>query len=237
VVDLLNDEGTEWDMSKLHRVFYEFDVADILKIGVGGVGVEDRVAWNFTKNGIFFVRSAYHLQMRLRNIRGAGAVSSSSVDHHKGWLGLWGADVPGKVKIHVWRLLKNGLALGSELQRRRIKGGVVCVACGCDESAIHRFWLCPHAQQVWSAVQQMFQRLELQPPPNVLSQRDLSGWLLEWIVSAKDADVEIAFMVLYQMWLARNAARDNAQIEDPETCSKIDSPCRGMAPSSGVQGS
>jgi ribonuclease HI len=174
----------------------------------------------FTKNGIFSVRSAYHLQMRLRNIRGAGAVSSSSVDHHKGWLGLWGADVPGKVKIHVWRLLKNGLALGSELQRRRIKGGVVCVACGRDESAIHRFWLCPHAQQVWRAVQQKFQRLELQPPPNVLSQRDLSGWLLEWIVSAKDADVEIAFMVLYQMWLARNAARDNAQIEDPEAIAR-----------------
>jgi hypothetical protein len=75
------------------------------------------VAWNFTKNGIFSVRSAYHLQMKLRNTRGAGAISSSSVDQHKGWLGLWGADVPGKVKIRVWRLLKNGLALGSELQR------------------------------------------------------------------------------------------------------------------------
>jgi hypothetical protein len=210
----------DWDVSKLHRFFYEFDVADILKIGVGGAGIEDCVAWNYTKNGIFSVRSAYHLQMKLRNNRGAGAVSSSSVDQRKGWLGLWGADVPGKVKIHVWRLLKNGLALGSELQRRRIKGGVVCVACGRDESAIHRFWQFPHAQQVWSSVQQKLPSLELQPPPNVHSQRDLSDWLLEWIVSAKDVDVEIAFMVLYQMWLARNAARDNAHIEDPETITR-----------------
>jgi hypothetical protein len=53
VADLLNDEGVDWDVSKLHRFFYEFDVADILKIGVGGAGIEDCVAWNYTKNGIF----------------------------------------------------------------------------------------------------------------------------------------------------------------------------------------
>jgi hypothetical protein len=56
----------------------------------------------------------------------------------------------------------------------------------------------------------------MQPPSHVHSQHKLSAWLLDWIASIKDAEVEIAFMVLYQIWLARNAARDNVQIEDPE---------------------
>jgi hypothetical protein len=29
---------------------------------------------------------------------------------------LLGADIPNKVKIHVWRLARNGLAVGDELQ-------------------------------------------------------------------------------------------------------------------------
>jgi hypothetical protein len=59
---------------------------------------------------------------------------SISTDDHRGWLNLWAADVPGKVKIHVWRLIKNGLAVGDELHRRNIKHGVRCVACYQDES-------------------------------------------------------------------------------------------------------
>jgi hypothetical protein len=64
-------------------------------------------------------------------------------------MGGGGADVPGKVKIHVWRLMRNGQALGAKLEQRRIKGGVFCVACERKETVIHHFWQCPHAQQVW----------------------------------------------------------------------------------------
>jgi hypothetical protein len=58
VADLLNDEGTDWDITKLNRFFYEFYVADILNVGIGGAGIEDRVAWNFTMNSVFSVSSA-----------------------------------------------------------------------------------------------------------------------------------------------------------------------------------
>jgi hypothetical protein len=86
------------------------------------------------------VRSAYHIGMKQQKIQAGMCEMSTPLAAHKGWLALWGAPVPGKVKIHVWRLLRNGLAVGSELQHRRIKLGVWCVACGRDETAIHRFW-------------------------------------------------------------------------------------------------
>jgi hypothetical protein len=46
-------------------MFFEVDVTDILKIPVGRAGTDDYVAWNYTNNGIFSVRSAYHLKQHL----------------------------------------------------------------------------------------------------------------------------------------------------------------------------
>ena len=143
VSDLLNDDGRDWNVPKLHQVLFDFDAEDIKKIAIGGPDMEDYLAWNYTKNGIFSVRSAYHLKMQQKRNLAGGVGSSSSVAAHRGWLALWNARVPGKVKVHVWRLMKNGLSLGAELQRRRIKGGIRCVACGREETTLHRFWHCP----------------------------------------------------------------------------------------------
>ena len=60
--------------------------------------------------------SAYHLCVDLRSMR-ADNLESSSVAEHQGWLELWDTNVPGKAKIHTWRLIRNGLAVGAKLQR------------------------------------------------------------------------------------------------------------------------
>jgi hypothetical protein len=131
---------------------FGFDVQDIQKIAIGGPSTDDYPSWNFMKNVIFSVQSAYHFQMKQRKLNAGRSESSSSVDEHKGWLAFWGANILGKVKVHVWRLIRNGLVVGAELQSGRIKAGICCVACGREETTLHRFWLCPHAQQVWLQV-------------------------------------------------------------------------------------
>jgi hypothetical protein len=65
VKELLVPEGGEWSKEKLNNCFFETDVADIMKIPIGRAGSDDYIAWNYTKNGIFSVRSAYHLNSRL----------------------------------------------------------------------------------------------------------------------------------------------------------------------------
>jgi hypothetical protein len=61
VSELLLPEGAGWDIEKLHNSFFEVDVEDIMKIPVGQAGTVDYLAWNYTKNGNFSVKSAYHL--------------------------------------------------------------------------------------------------------------------------------------------------------------------------------
>jgi hypothetical protein len=51
VSELLLPNGAGWNVHKLNEVFFEADVADILKVPVGRAGTDDYVAWNFTKNG------------------------------------------------------------------------------------------------------------------------------------------------------------------------------------------
>jgi hypothetical protein len=98
-----NHEGGAWDESKLREFFYEADVQDILKIHVGRAGMEDFIAWNHTKSGIFSVKSAYHLAVQRKKSRKGGQESSRSCDQQKGWLAMWGTNVPGKVKVHFWQ--------------------------------------------------------------------------------------------------------------------------------------
>jgi hypothetical protein len=106
-----------WNEAKLRAVFFETDVEDIRRIPVGRAGSDDYIAWNYTKDGVFSVRSAYHLKMQLYRVRADRPSSSNTYSKHRGWLALWGADLPGKVKIHVWRLVQNALTIGSELER------------------------------------------------------------------------------------------------------------------------
>ena len=209
VSDLLTDDGLGWNDQKLRQFMYEFDVEDIKKIPVGGPGGRGLCCLELDeemKNGQFLVRSAYHLKMQQKDIHSGGRGCSNSVEAHKGWLALWGANVPGKVKVHVWRLLKNGLVLGAELQRRKIKLGIVCIACGREETALHRCWHCPHAQQFWMHVNDSADCCTPLPPANVHDQRDIMHWMLDWFTGAKETDIEITMMSLYHCWLARNDA-------------------------------
>ena len=149
VADLLLPDGRSWNRDRVREMFTPDDASDILQIVVGGLGADDYQDWNFTKNGIFSVRSAYHLKMAMLRSRSGRPESSSSVNKHKAYMALWGTNAPGKAKIHLWRLISNGLAVGSELHRRRIKPGVFCVACGREETIFHRFWACPHSELFW----------------------------------------------------------------------------------------
>jgi hypothetical protein len=111
-----------------------------------------------------------------------GAIeSSTSCQENKGRLALWSASVPGKVKVHVWRLIENGLAVETELKHRNIKDGVICLACGRSEDLVNRFWTCPHSAMAWSLVSDRDgTRVEL-PPRNIRCHFELKGWLLEVI--------------------------------------------------------
>jgi hypothetical protein len=199
VCDFMLPDGQGWDEDKLRQFLPEPDVSDILRIPTGWLGSQDVPAWNFTKSGIFSVKSAYHL----------------AVDDHRGRLALWDVQVPGKVKIHMWRLVENGLAVGTELSRRSIKDGVICLVCGRPENLVHRFWTCPHSVSAWASLADLTGFHAPTPPKRLRCHSELKGWLLDWIGKAPADKLSWFCMLIYKLWLVRNDARESKQIEDP----------------------
>lgn len=55
-------------MQHFNGVFHE-DVKEIPKFTISPLQSEDKFIWSGTKNGVFPVTSAYHLQMDLENLR------------------------------------------------------------------------------------------------------------------------------------------------------------------------
>jgi hypothetical protein len=54
------------------------------------------------------------------------------------------------------------------------------------------------------------------PDQTVNRQRELHGWILDWLGNLSGKEISSEIMILYQLWLARNNARDDAKVEEPE---------------------
>ena len=134
--------------------------------------------------------------------------SSSNVVNHRTWLALWGTNTPGKALIHVWRLIKNGLAVGSGLLRRKIKPGIFCPACGREEMVYHRFWECHHSMLFWKELSSVLGARVAIPPRSMSTQSVVASWLLNWLSDASEDDRAAMVQGLYAIWLARNETRE-----------------------------
>lgn len=217
VQDFIVHGGGAWDEDELRKHLLPIDVQDILRTPIGRPGSSDFQAWNYTKNGMFSVKSAYHLAIQRKRAARGRAETSRNCDEHRGWLALWGTQVPGKVKVHCFRLIENGLAVGTELSHRKIKDGITCLVCGRNEDLVHRFWSCPHSQSVWSFASARSQCSFEVPPKRLRCHSELKGWLLDWIGKATDDHRAWFMMTSYNIWQARNDARESQLIADPNS--------------------
>lgn len=68
-LSLLNQDGRNWDFHKLSQIFNQADVEAISNIKLPQRSTEDILAWHMEKNGMFSVRSAYNLVMKLEHVQ------------------------------------------------------------------------------------------------------------------------------------------------------------------------
>lgn len=102
--------------------------------------------------------------------------------------GLWDTSAPNKANIHMWRFTRNGLAVGGELHRRRIKPRTFCVACGHEETIYHRFSACRPATLFWKVIILEKGAPVAIPPLSVGSRSALSNWMLTWPGDASEEE-------------------------------------------------
>jgi hypothetical protein len=67
VADIINQEANWWNISLIEQIFPVEIVEKICSIPISPQTQEDKIIWARTKNGIFSVCSAYHLEVEWRD--------------------------------------------------------------------------------------------------------------------------------------------------------------------------
>ena len=170
VSDLIDPVTRAWDEPLLRSLFLSIDVQRILKIPLAIGMMEDFVSWNYTKTGIFTVRSAYYTEWdhqhgrKLLRTNGQGTAEINPV-----WSKVWSMKVSAKVKIFSWRFLHEAIPCKCTLANRHIINSSLCPVCSIYcEDMLHAFFQCPMIQEIW-------ENLGLNEMINEMSTVDRSG--------------------------------------------------------------
>lgn len=105
--------------------------------------------------GVFTVRSAYNLALRLQDIQSATASSSSPEGDRKLWGHVWKGNVPPKVNIFTWKLSRDALPTRRNKFIRKIELENTCTLCGqTAETSYHATVGCPQARNIRQAMRE-----------------------------------------------------------------------------------
>ena len=110
---------------------------------------EDRLIWAESANGLFSVRSAYKLAMKLSRPTNYGSSSDSQTKKFQKL--LWQIPTPHKVQHFIWRACHDILPTRKNLVRRQVLQDDCCSECyEKPETSSHLFQSCPRAREVQS---------------------------------------------------------------------------------------
>lgn len=198
-----------WNEQLVNDLFCLEDTKDILAIPVRGE-TDDHVAWHFDPKGWFSVKSAYQLGARLRDARLCWDASSSTlqVQVNNEWSRIWKLEMPGKVRIFLWRLAHNSLPLRMNIKRKKVELDTRCPMCHRpDEDGGHLFLKCKMVKHVWRAMDMEDTRLAL---VNCASQPGV----LDHLWNLDSAKRDTAVVLLLEWWSAHNKvdARDKVRM-------------------------
>lgn len=152
---------------------------------------DDIISWEPNSNGIFTVKSAYHVLCR----KNPPPIPSSK------W--LWNIPCHPRLRFFCWLLWHQALPTNFLLSKRGISISPFCVLCGShDESIEHLFRYCSASQYFWTSCSN---------PPNVFISSSLNfGDWIKSCIRCQDASIynipfgTLFLYCLWSIWLARN---------------------------------
>lgn len=149
VCELIDPVTSEWDEHLLQSIFYPVDVRRILQIPIQAF--DDFIAWQPNRTGIFSVKTTYHLQwmhtyrVQANMIERPGGSTPLAV-----WNTLWKLQVPRRIQIFGWRILRGIVPLKAILMNRHVGSNGACPICHQGaEDVKHLLFQCVHAKDVW----------------------------------------------------------------------------------------
>ncbi|KAJ0007435.1 hypothetical protein Pint_29767 [Pistacia integerrima] len=118
VATLIDPQSKSWKLDLLKDLFSESEVNTICQIPISIFNRLDKIVWRCSQNGLFSVRSAYHLQVESQlSSRGQ---SSSATNENKKWKKLWKLPITNAEKLFLWKACQDILPTKCNLVKKRV---------------------------------------------------------------------------------------------------------------------
>ncbi|MCH81038.1 putative ribonuclease H protein [Trifolium medium] len=153
IKDLILPLSKAWNRGLVSKLFYPFEVQQILNIPITNTSYPDEYCWPKTKDGVYTVKSGYQAVQEWRR-KEQDPSTSIPMENNPIWTNLWQQKIPPKYTHLIWRILHNALPVRNNLSIRGIKCNPLCPRCNSKvEDINHVFKGCIWAKQVWFASQ------------------------------------------------------------------------------------
>ena len=152
VAQLIDSETGTWKAGLVKETFIPHEADAILSIPISPKLPEYSLIWACSKNGLFTVRSAYGVTLKLLKETSTTREQGDCSDKSKAtefWKSIWKLNCPNKIKHFLWRVCKNILPTNFHLASRKVIADGGCGFCGECESLGHILWDCKVASDVW----------------------------------------------------------------------------------------
>ncbi|KAL8148945.1 hypothetical protein AgCh_006084 [Apium graveolens] len=179
----------QWNVRLIKDRFVKEDADVILAVPIPQREVMDRVAWIDSPNGIYSAKSGYRFWYNLK-------FRTNAVPQSVGWKKVWHLRIPNKIKVFIWKFLRNVVPTRKRLSERGIRIGITCPICLSDiEHMTHLFFECEFARGCWEHANLVYDWSEVEYAHD---------WLLSKVSSAPMEEVSKICVVLWGVWHWRN---------------------------------
>ena len=158
VSDLMMSGQRRWDENLIRHLFYPHDAEEILKLRILNLNEGDFIAWHHEKNGLFSVKSAYNLVLKLKDRKENVGKSNTAINgERRFWNIIWKANIPQNIRIFGWHATFDSLTVQVNRVLHHQATIRTCSICGVeDESTFHALVSCPKARALRLALRKVW---------------------------------------------------------------------------------
>ncbi|CAL1387047.1 unnamed protein product [Linum trigynum] len=211
---LIDQETRTWRRDLIEIMFSQEEQQAILDIPLTSEIVKDSLCWTGTENGKYTVRSGYDMEMN--RIGEVLAGSGTEQEMNDGWKKLWGLNIPGKIKVFLWKVAHNIVPVGVKIRKKSNRRGEECPNCGMKETLKHCLVNCSWVGRIWPKT----------PIANLFYMDDslsCKEWIFKVIKEAKEGEIERFCSLLWFFWKERNNCLFNSKmLQEWEVFTKAD---------------
>ncbi|KAH9799959.1 reverse transcriptase domain-containing protein [Citrus sinensis] len=205
VVSELIDSNQNWNVIKVFQHFIKEDAELITSIPLPRRPKPDQIMWHYDKQGNYTVKSGYRIAQQIK----FQDSPSCSITDPSIWKAIWTCLLPEKIKIFMWRAVRNLLPSAENLWSKKVISDPTCQLCKKTmESISHALVDCKMARKVWKIV-------SCADKVYTFAEQSMSYVLQGMTEMLNRTDFELLVACFWSIWHARNLFLFEGKKVDP----------------------